>query len=164
MQEDPDDPHLFVHAMTFAFLDKHLSTDPASEWAGMDQKLYDKLSDYAANHEIFTAVLLRRPLNTSRDIEDVRKTEQRPSWKYIGEDHHFQNNEVDTMSRILDKFTYLPMPSGKIDLIGLSILKEFVGLSARFGRQCAAIVETGTRMITPGLLEKPKSRHNFIFP
>lgn len=79
MQEDPDNPRLFVHAMPFAFLDKHLSTNPASERARMDQKLYDKLSDYAANHEILTAVLLHRPLNTSRDIDDVRNTEQLPS-------------------------------------------------------------------------------------
>lgn len=124
MQGDPDDPRRFDHAMLFAFLDQHLSTAPASERARMDQKLYDKLSDYAANHEMLTAVRLHRPLNTSRDIDDVRKTEQRPSWKYIGEDHRFQNNEVDTMSRLLDEFYYLRLPSGKKDLFWLEYTEQ----------------------------------------
>lgn len=124
MQGDPDDPRRFDHAMLFAFPDEHLSTAPASERARMDQKLYDKLSDYAANHEMLTAVRLHRPLNRSRNIDDVRKTEQWPSWKYIGEDHRFQNAEVDTMSRILDEFNYLPMPSGKKDIIWLGYSKE----------------------------------------
>lgn len=113
MHGDPDDPRRFDHAMLFAFLDEHLSTGPASERARMVQKVYDKLSEYARKHEMFTTVRLHRPLNSSRDIDDVRKTEQRPSWKYISKDHRFQNNEVYAMSRILDEFNYLPMPAGK---------------------------------------------------
>lgn len=47
------------------------------------------------------------------------------------------------MSRILDEFNYLPMPSGKKISSGWSIPKKLVRLSTHSGCQCAATVKTG---------------------
>jgi hypothetical protein len=84
LQGAPDEPRRFDHAMLFAFLDEHLSKSSQAERARLDEMLCNKLSDYAANHEMLVTVRLHRPQSASRDIEEVLKSENRKAWRYIG--------------------------------------------------------------------------------
>ncbi|XTI95610.1 hypothetical protein V2W45_1504379 [Cenococcum geophilum] len=70
LQGPPDDQKRFDHALLFAFLDEHISTCKASDRARLDETLYEKLSDYAAIHELLVAARLHRPQNTNRDTDD----------------------------------------------------------------------------------------------
>ena len=72
----------FDHALLFAFLDEHILTCKASDRARLDETLYEKLSDYAAIHELLVAVRLHRPQNTNRDIDDVYQNDDRKAWRY----------------------------------------------------------------------------------
>jgi len=82
LQGPPDDQKRFDHALLFAFLDEYISTCKASDRARLDETLYEKLSDYAAIHELLVAVRLHRPQNTNRYIDDVYQNDDRKAWRY----------------------------------------------------------------------------------
>lgn len=108
--------------MLFAFLDKHLSNSSSSERARLDQRLYDKLSDLAATHQLLITVRSHRPLNTNRDISDVKRTEDRRAWKIItAADEQIKSRPNPLritklqMYENLKRFLNLTPPSGKQD-------------------------------------------------
>ena len=113
----PDVAFRFDHAMLFAFLDEHLSKSSPAERARLDQRLYDKLSDYAANHELLVAVRFHRPLNTNRTVEDAKKTEPRKGWRCMGEVLKLADYQQVAMGmgKLLKAFDKLPIPSGHKD-------------------------------------------------
>ena len=112
---DPDEVRRFDQAMLFEFLNEHLVNSPSAERARLDQALYDKLSDLAALYELLTAVRLHRPLSTNRDLDDVKRTEQRKGWKYLGAGAKESMTSADRLLRgtLLQQFDDLPVPSGK---------------------------------------------------
>jgi len=117
----PDQERRFDHAMLFAVLDDHLSKSSPAERARLDQALYDRLSDYAAVHELLMAVRLHRPLNTNRDVSDVIKTEHRLAWRVMedSDDHSpvtRQSLDVVGVGRKVQHLLKLLPPSGKKDL------------------------------------------------
>jgi len=117
----PDQERRFDHAMLFAVLDDHLSKSSAAERARLDQALYDRLSDYAATHELLMAVRLHRPVNTNRDVSDVIKTEHRLAWRVMEDpDDHLPGSQkgldVVGVGRKVQHLLELKPPSGKKDL------------------------------------------------
>lgn len=126
LQGDPGGIRRFDHAMLFAFLHEHLSNSPAIERARLDQRLYDKLSDFAAFHELLAAVRQNRPLSKNRDIDDVKRTEPRRAWRIItaaSKEGKLEKKGIvggfQTLGRLIKNFDSLPIPSGKQDLIWL---------------------------------------------
>jgi hypothetical protein len=115
LQGAPDAPRRFDHAMLFAFLDEHLSKSPSPERARLDQIIYDKLSDYATNHEMLLAVRLHRPQNANREIKEVVKSEDGKVWKRIGRLMNIPNNDRVALGVLLKDFYEAQLPSGRKD-------------------------------------------------
>jgi hypothetical protein len=101
--------------MLFAFLDEHLSKSSSREGARLDQLLYDKLSDYATNHEMLVAVRLHRPQNTSRHIKEVLECENRKPWRYIDATMEIPWADMVKLAKCLKSFHQIPTPSRRKD-------------------------------------------------
>lgn len=116
---DPDGLRRFDQAMLFEFLNEHLANSSSAEKARLDQALYDKLSDLAALYELLTAVRLHRPLSTNRDVDDVKRTEQRKGWRYLdaGAGDSMTSADRLPLGRLLQHFDSLSVPSGKQDRV-----------------------------------------------
>lgn len=114
---DPDGLRRFDQAMLFEFLNEHLANSSSTERARLDQALYDKLSDLAALYELLTAVRLHRPLSTNRDIDDVKRTEQRKGWRYLdaGTGDAMTSTDRLPLGKLLQQFDDTSVPNGKQD-------------------------------------------------
>ncbi|CAD0106976.1 unnamed protein product [Aureobasidium uvarum] len=73
LQGDPDAELRFDHAELFAKLEAHLTDASKEERARLDETLYAKLSDFAAQHEMLSAVRSHRPAYFRRGPEDLEK-------------------------------------------------------------------------------------------
>ncbi|KAG7043857.1 ycfA-like protein domain-containing protein [Colletotrichum scovillei] len=71
------------HAMLFAMIDDHLAKNNRKETARIDESLLREMADISALHESLISLRLNRPLNTYRELKDVRRTEKRGLWKYL---------------------------------------------------------------------------------
>ncbi|KAL5592256.1 hypothetical protein FOVSG1_006192 [Fusarium oxysporum f. sp. vasinfectum] len=80
LRAKPDDQRAFDHAMLFAMLQDHLSSNP-SERKRLDEIIYQTLSDLSICHEMLLAVRFHRPQNAARTVQEVSATEDRESWK-----------------------------------------------------------------------------------
>ncbi|KAH7150598.1 hypothetical protein DER46DRAFT_613672 [Fusarium sp. MPI-SDFR-AT-0072] len=80
LQAKPDDQRAFDHAMLFAMLQDHLSSNP-SEKKRLDEIIYQTLSDLSTCHEMLLAVRFHRPQNAARTVQEVSTTEDREFWK-----------------------------------------------------------------------------------
>ncbi|KAF5562525.1 ycfA domain-containing protein [Fusarium phyllophilum] len=80
LQGKHDNQSHFDHAMLFAMLHDHLSSN-SSEGKRLDEITHQTLSDLSACHEMLIAVQSHRPRNTAREPEEVIATEDRVSWK-----------------------------------------------------------------------------------
>ncbi|WKT54251.1 hypothetical protein QSH57_004835 [Fusarium oxysporum f. sp. vasinfectum] len=80
LQAKPDDQRAFDHAMLFAMLQDHLSSNP-SEKKRLDEIIYQTLSDLSTCHEMLLAVRFHRPQNAARTLQEVSTTEDREFWK-----------------------------------------------------------------------------------
>ena len=125
LQGDPDGVRRYDHAMLFSFLNECMNNSPAAERARLDQKLYDKLSDFAALHELLTAVRFHRPLSTLRYVSDVQQTEQRKYWRCTRPSNsQADRSDASAMGIALSHFDHLPIPSGKKNLEWLEHLQN----------------------------------------
>jgi hypothetical protein len=73
LQCRPIDDSRFDHSELFARLEAHLAEASPEERARLDETVYAKMSDFAAQHEMLFALRLQRPAFTRRGIEDVRR-------------------------------------------------------------------------------------------
>ncbi|KAH0018305.1 hypothetical protein KCU78_g7214, partial [Aureobasidium melanogenum] len=73
LQGHPDAEHRHDHVELFAKLEAHLAEANPEERARLDETIYEKLSDFAAQHEMLTAVRSHRPAFQSRGLEDSLK-------------------------------------------------------------------------------------------
>ncbi|KAF5970353.1 ycfA domain-containing protein, partial [Fusarium coicis] len=80
LQGKPDTPLTYDHAMLFAMLRDHLSSNP-SERKRLDEITYQILSDLSTCHEMLIAVRLHRPHNSLGTLDGVLATEYRGFWK-----------------------------------------------------------------------------------
>lgn len=115
LQGPPDDQERFDHALLFAFLDEHISTCKASDRARLDETLHEKLSDYAAIHELLVAVRLHRPQNTNRDIDDVYQNDNRKAWRYQQKHNQLTGQDQLKLATALKAFCDAPLPTGRKD-------------------------------------------------
>src|SRR5438270_12468659 len=100
--------------MLFAFLDDCLSKSSSVERARLDEILYDKLSDYAANHQMLVAVRLHRPQSASRNVKEVLKSEDRKAWRMDKLIDITYNDKV-ALGKLLKYLYGKPSPSGQRD-------------------------------------------------
>ncbi|THY34824.1 hypothetical protein D6D01_01833 [Aureobasidium pullulans] len=63
----PDEEHRFDHAELFARPEAHLAEANAEERGRFDETIYEKMSSFAALHEMLSAVRLHRPAFNFRD-------------------------------------------------------------------------------------------------
>lgn len=80
---EPDKPRHLDRSMLFGFLEEHLASCSAKERNRLDERLYYRLSDYAAFHEMLVIIRQHRPRWIKRDIGDMRCSETRKAWRYI---------------------------------------------------------------------------------
>ncbi|PNP76800.1 hypothetical protein FNYG_09904 [Fusarium nygamai] len=80
LQGKPDTPLTFDHAMLFAMLRDHLSSNP-SERKRLDEITYQILSDLSTCHEMLIAVRSHRPHTTLGTLDGVLATEHQGFWK-----------------------------------------------------------------------------------
>ncbi|KAF4778317.1 hypothetical protein HER10_EVM0003036 [Colletotrichum scovillei] len=83
MVRKPDNQTQIDHAMLFAMIDDHLAKNNRKETARIDESLLREMADISALHESLISLRLNRPLNTYRELKDVRRTEKRGLWKYL---------------------------------------------------------------------------------
>ncbi|KAL4779955.1 hypothetical protein BJX76DRAFT_361289 [Aspergillus varians] len=65
---------------------EHLSNNP-SEKNRLDEVILQALLDLSTYHEMLASVRFHRPQNTPKMIQEVRKTEDRPSWTTVNIPH-----------------------------------------------------------------------------
>ncbi|KAF4502370.1 ycfA domain containing protein [Fusarium agapanthi] len=80
LQGKPDTPLTFDHAMLFAMLRDHLSSNP-SERKRLDEITYQILSDLSTCHEMLIAVRSHRLQTTLGTLDEVITTEHRGYWR-----------------------------------------------------------------------------------
>ena len=73
LQSRPNDESRFDQAELFARLEAHLAEASPEERARLDETVYAKMSDFAAQHEMLVALKLLRPAFVHPGIEEVRK-------------------------------------------------------------------------------------------
>ena len=115
LQGEPDAQRRFDHAMLFNFLDDYLSTCSARERARLDTLLWEKLSDYAAIHEMLVTVRLHRPQNTNRKLGDVFEHDDRKAWRHFNKYQDLMGRDEKALAVVLEKFCEKPVPSGPQD-------------------------------------------------
>ncbi|KAL0769322.1 hypothetical protein CaCOL14_008630 [Colletotrichum acutatum] len=83
MAGKPDNQTHIDHAILFAMIDDHLAKNNRKEAARIDEFLLREMADISALHESLISLRLNRPRNTSREFEDVCRTEKRGMWRYV---------------------------------------------------------------------------------
>ncbi|KAK1713108.1 hypothetical protein BDP67DRAFT_591067 [Colletotrichum lupini] len=83
MLAKPDNQTHIDHAILFAMIDDHLAKNDRKEAARLNEFLLREMADISALHESLTSLRLNRPRNTSREFEDVFRTEKRGIWSYM---------------------------------------------------------------------------------
>lgn len=73
LQSRPNDDSRFDHSELFARLEAHLAEAGPEERARLDETVYAKMSDFAAQHEMLFALRLHRPAFGHPGIEEVRR-------------------------------------------------------------------------------------------
>ena len=131
----PDRCHPYDVGMLFAFLNEYISNSPAGERERLDQQLYDKLSDYAANHKILMAGNFHRPQGSGFSIEDVQKNVSTMGMRHLFKDFDLPQEKVKELGHLLKEFDTLPAPSGKKDHAWLDrFFDERLALIAYWGK------------------------------
>jgi hypothetical protein len=110
-QGRPDTPLTYDHAMLFAMLQDHFSSNP-SERKRLDEITYQILSDLSTCHEMLIAVRLHRPHNSLGTLDGVLATEHRGYWK-IGRQIEI-NEEVfkGIGTAFMEDFYHAKLPTG----------------------------------------------------
>jgi hypothetical protein len=73
LQWRPDDDSRFDRSELFARLEAHLAEASPEDRGRLDETVYAKLSDFATQHEILSALKLHLPAFARRGIEELRK-------------------------------------------------------------------------------------------
>jgi len=115
LQGAPDAQTRFDHAMLFNFLDEHLSSCSAKDRARLDPIIFEKLSDYAAIHELLVSVRLHRPQNTNRDLDDVFENDDRKVWRHRNKHPKLTGPDYLVLAELLEEFAEIPLPKGRKD-------------------------------------------------
>jgi hypothetical protein len=115
LQGAPDAQTRFDHAMLFNFLDEHLSSCSAKDRARLDPIIFEKLSDYAAIHELLVSVRLHRPQNTNRDLDDVFENDDRKVWRHRNKHPKLTVPDYLVLAELLEEFAEIPLPKGRKD-------------------------------------------------
>ncbi|KAF2670698.1 hypothetical protein BT63DRAFT_354576, partial [Microthyrium microscopicum] len=116
LQGEPDAALRFDHAMLFNFLDNHLVDCSAKDRARLDQILFQKLSDYAAIHEMLIAVRLHRPQNTNLELDAILPYDHREQYGF-GPKTELKLGRKDfaILGVALQEFLDTPAPTGTKD-------------------------------------------------
>ncbi|KAI3554134.1 hypothetical protein CABS02_05549 [Colletotrichum abscissum] len=115
MLAKPDNQTHIDHAFLFAMIDDHLAKNDRKEAARLNEFLLREMADISALHESLTSLRLNRPRNTSREFEDVFRTEKRGIWSYMKDnkpkEHSWQ--ELKKLGKpLVDGFYKGKAPSG----------------------------------------------------
>ncbi|KAG9563939.1 hypothetical protein KCU71_g5110, partial [Aureobasidium melanogenum] len=81
LQGDPNAEFRFDHSELFAKLEYHVARADTKERARLDETIYAKMSDFAAEHEMLSAVRLHRPafgLRRAKESGDMLRTNLSP--------------------------------------------------------------------------------------
>ncbi|KAG5814862.1 hypothetical protein H9Q74_002612 [Fusarium xylarioides] len=119
LQGNPNSQHHFDHAMLFAMLQDHLSSNP-SEGKRLDEITYQVLSDLSTSHEMLIAVQSHRPQNTTRAPEEIIATEDRVSWKLVQPFEINQDVCRDIGTAFVKDFYHVKPPTGPKNVEWLS--------------------------------------------
>ncbi|KAF4421781.1 hypothetical protein FACUT_10868 [Fusarium acutatum] len=111
LQGQPDDQRTFDHAMLFAMLQDHLSSNP-SEGKRLDEITYQILSDLSTCHEMLMAVRSHRPRNVARTLPEVYDTEHRESWKMRDSTKSYGLKLERVGSALIRDFYHVKPPTG----------------------------------------------------
>ncbi|CAD0082632.1 unnamed protein product [Aureobasidium vineae] len=80
LQAQPNAPFHFDRSELFARLEAHLADASPEERARLDETVYAKMSDFAAQYEMLSAVRSHRPAFTRRGVKETRKmVEEHPT-------------------------------------------------------------------------------------
>jgi hypothetical protein len=115
LQGVPDEQTRFDYAMLFNFLDEHLSSCSAKERARLDPIIFEKLSEYAAIHELLVSVRLHRPQNTNRMLGDVFENDDRKAWRHQNKHPTLNATDYLVLAELLEEFAKMPLPKGRKD-------------------------------------------------
>lgn len=107
------------HAELFAKLEAHLADADNRERNRLDETLYARFSDFAAQHEMFSAVRLHRPAYSRREPDDIERMIKENSTPFT-RSLHYRESDPDVgscvmPSRFLKSFDKLEPAVGRKD-------------------------------------------------
>ncbi|KAG9691292.1 hypothetical protein KCU95_g8131, partial [Aureobasidium melanogenum] len=102
----------FDHSELFARLEAHLAEASPEERARLDETVYAKMSDFAAQHEMLSAIKLHRPASARRGLEDTLKMMEEISTPSN------RGSVVDATAHKLKSYTF---PTDRIKLFEQSV-------------------------------------------
>jgi len=139
----PDEQTHFDHAMLFAFLHNHLSTNTSKERARVDEVIYRKLSDILTCHEMLVLVRLHRPQNEARILEETIESEDREGWKKLRSKPPDISQEVrqNVGLALIQDFYQGKLPSGPRDMAWLRSSQALRAALERFWVSIREIIE-----------------------
>jgi hypothetical protein len=146
LQGTPNDRRLFDHAMLFAMLQDHLSSNP-SERKRLDETTCQALSDLSTCHEMLSAVRLHRPQNAARTLADVKATEDREPWNPQRADRY--SNDMGLLHNIgtslVKDFYFAKQPTGPKDSDWITRSRELRDALEKFWTSIREIVRKELR-------------------
>lgn len=127
LQSRPNDDSRFDHSELFARLEAHLAEAGPEERVRLDETVYAKMSDFAAQHEMLFALRLHRPAFAHPGIEEVRKLVK-------------ENSKLSTRLLVVDAAAY----KSKLHAFSAESIKLFEQSTPAVGRKNKAWLESRT--------------------
>ncbi|EKG17645.1 hypothetical protein MPH_05094 [Macrophomina phaseolina MS6] len=128
------DPQHYDQEVVFAILEDHLQKSSAAERGRLDERLYAKLADFSARHEILYSIDSHRPLDTNPHMDDLKKSERdRKVWRFMAAKlRDLPRRRVLHLAECLERFEGASLPPQKPDArLSLEVLdksREALGL------------------------------------
>nr|RBQ87940.1 hypothetical protein FVER53263_13551 [Fusarium verticillioides] len=148
LQGQPDDQRHFDHAMLFAMLQDHLSSNP-SEGKRLDEITYQILSDLSTCHEMLMAVRSHRPRNVARTLPDVYDTERRESWKMRDSTNTYGLQLERAGTALIRDFYHVKPPTGPKNAAWISQSRALRAAMERFWTSIRGVMREHIRQNDP---------------
>lgn len=100
------EPNHYDQEVLFAILEDHLQKSTTAERGRLDARLYAKVADFSAQHEILYLIDSHRPLDTNPYMEDLKKSESNRSvWRFMAaKQRELSTVEMSCLADLLDQF------------------------------------------------------------